>query len=258
MERKPEMKKSLASLVLAALGVLLLTGTNVWADPIQWSFTSSPITKIDGTSYPGGSLPASTNSGQTSSIAFLPSSGNVTGSTGIIIYNMATQSVATSAAPDSFNNVDFLASFTVSDTKTNTISNPTGSALVSFHGKYNATNVTAGSLTKGKINWVNDVLGNLSATEASVVLGTGTDTRTYDFNIGDFLSSQAPNGGLGSFAVDATVTDGGALGAALGAGEVPPTDTPEPASLVLAGFGLPLVVLMRRRLKKTNSEATVA
>ena len=257
------MKKSLASLVFAALGVLLLTGTNAWAQPIQWSFTASPIADLSGTPYTGGLLPSNTplwSGPPLSSIKFTPSFGNVAGSTGIIIYNMQTQSVAGSGAngPDSFNNVDFLATFTVSDTKT------LSTGTITFHGQYNATNVTAGSLTKGTINWINDrgntdPLGksNPLGTEASIVLGSGADLRTYDFNInpGDFLSSLAPNGGLGSFAVEATVTDGGVSGSG---GETQPSATPEPASLALAGFGFPLVVLLRRRLKKSKSEAAVA
>jgi PEP-CTERM motif len=256
MERILEMKKSLASLVLAAMGVLLLTGTNAWADPIQWSFTAAPITDINGVPFSGGQLPSSTS--PLSSIKFSPSSGNVTGSTGIIIYNMTTLSQQASATPDSFNNVDFLASFNVTDTKTNFPGNPTASAVITFHGQYNASNVSAGSLTKGAITWINDQ-GNVSATEATVVLGSGSDVRTYDFQInpGDFLSSQAPGGGVGSFAVDATVTDGGTTG---GSGETgpPPSQTPEPASLVLAGLGVPLVVFLRRRFKKANAELAIA
>ena len=50
--------------------------------------------------------------------------------------------------------------------------------------------------------------------------------------------------------------------APIGSGETPPdpipSDTPEPASLLLAGIGLPLVVLLRRRLKKGAQENNVA
>ena len=42
-----------------------------------------------------------------------------------------------------------------------------------------------------------------------------------------------------------------------GDGEVP-GQTPEPASLVLAGLGLPMIVLIRRRLKKAQADANLA
>jgi hypothetical protein len=183
--------------------------------------------------FPGGQLPSSTS--PLTTIQFTPTSGPQTGSgNGIVLYNLALlqNGVPFGQELNSFNNVDFLASFTVSDTKTNT------SALVTFHGKWNGTNNTSQSIA-----WVNDQ-GNLSATEAYRVLGIGTDTRTYDFKInpGDLVTTSDINGnGVGTLAVDATVTA-----------------TPEPASLMLAGFGLPLVVLMRRRLKKGQSELSVA
>jgi hypothetical protein len=264
MERKPDMKKSLFWFAVAALATLVLSGTRASADPIQWSFTALPITDASGNAYPGGNLPSSTS--PLSTIQFQPASGNVSGSSGIIIYNLKTQSQQSSATPDSFNNVDFLASFNVTDTAANVPGNPFGSAVVTFHGQYNATNVSAGSLTKGAINWVNDQ-GNTSATQASVVLGTPGNTQTFTFSInpGDFLSSQAPGGGVGSFAVEATVANGGSLpsggsgsGEGSGGGGGTVSAAPEPASLVLAGLGLPLFVLLRRRMKKAQAEANIA
>jgi hypothetical protein len=255
MERKPEMKKSLVSLVAAALGVLLLTGTKVWADPVPWSFLANPITNTSGVPYsaapgppltPVGNLLPSSSNNPLSSILFSPQSGNQSGSTGIIIYNMTTLSQQLSSSPDKFSGVDFLASFKVSDT------NSFQTATVTFHGKYTATNVSSSSLTQGNptVAWIPDQ-GNLSANEAQVTLGG----NLYDFLISpsDFLSSQSPGGGVGSFAVDVGVN-----GPAQGSGDTPPTGTPEPASLVLAGLGLPFFLLLRRRMKNAQADATVA
>jgi hypothetical protein len=181
----------------------------------------------------------------------------VTGSTGLIIYNLQTLSLATTT-PDQFNKVDFLASFNVTDTAANIPGNPFASAVVTFHGQYSATNVTAGSLTTLPITWV-QYGSNTSATVASVVLGTPGNTQTFTFTInpGDFLSSQAPSGGLGSFAVDATVTNGGTLPSG-GSGSGTVSATPEPASLVLAGLGLPLFVVLRRRMKNAPAQIAIA
>jgi hypothetical protein len=252
------MKKSLVSLGAAALGVLLLTGTTVRAQQIQWSFAATPIadpTQIGSPVFPGGKLPSSS---PVTYIQYNPSSANVNGNSGIIVYNMTTFSQDTSLNPANFHGpdgtgTDFLASFTVQDTKG--LGTPTGSALVTFHGKFDASNVTANSLSKPTITWL-PVAGNVgldgkpaSGTEAAIVLGSGADQHTYDFNISGFVSSQAPSngtvGGDGSFAVDAQVFDGNVLGS----GETPPV-APEPTSLLLAGFGLPLVVLVRRRMNK--------
>ncbi len=267
------MKKSLSLFGVAALATLLLTAPRAWADPL-WSFTALPITDASGNVYSGGNLPANGSPIAASSILFTPQSGNVAGSTGIIIYNLQTISTQGSATPDQFNKVDFLASFNVTDTAANTGSNPFASAVVTFHGQYSASNVTGASLTGGTttpaapvITWV-PYGTNSSATTASVVLGTPGPTgtvQTFSFSISptDFLSSQAPNGGLGSFAVDATVTNGGTLptngsgqGENGGGGTV--SSAPEPASLVLAGLGLPLFIVLRRRVKKAQTEANVA
>jgi hypothetical protein len=247
LERMPEMKKSLVLLGAAALGMLLLAGTSVRADSIPWGYSSSD-TQIFNNNTPG----------MTSSIKFAGGNGVASGNSGIIIYNVTTTSTAVDGAADSFSSVPFNLAVTLTDIKgTGSASaNAKSSDVVNFAGLFNASNVTTKSLFPGVNSWTSPVT-------ASVTLG-GDDVgwRKYLVTVFDpvklpnsFTPPGQPGGAPGSIEaiVEVTPTDGPG-----GSGEVPPSATPEPASLVLAGFGLPLIVLVRRRLKKAQSEASIA
>jgi hypothetical protein len=228
MERKPEMKKSLVS--FAAALAFLMVGTSVRADSIPWGYSATST-----------SITASTSS--QSSINFTSGSGVASGNSGIIIYNVTTTSTATDSAPDSFTNVPFSLAVTLTDIKATGSSSASAvtTGAVNFSGLFNATNVTSKSLLPGVNTWTSPISGNL-------VLGADdTGWNNYNIQIVSFTPPGQPGGAPGSIEAVVTITPANGPG---GSGETPPSGTPEPASLVLAGLGLPLIVLVRRRLKK--------
>ena len=238
------MKRMLVSLG-AALATFLLTSTGVRADSIPWGYSATSPPDIAATTSP------------LSSISFAGSSGVASGNSGIIIYNLTTTSSAPDSSPDSFNNVPFNLAVSLTDIKATGSSaaagiRPTG--VVNFAGLFNATNVTNKSLLPGTNTWTL-VPGNASPTSASVVLGANdTGWSTYTVTISSFTPPGQPGGAPGSIQAIVTIVPasggpGGPGDGGPGNGE-PPSGTPEPASLILAGLGLPLIVLLRRRLKK--------
>jgi hypothetical protein len=181
-----------------------------------------------------------------SSIVMKGSSGVASGNSGIIIYNLTTASTATAESPDSFSSVPFSLAVTLTDIMA------TGSAsggkktsdIVGFTGLFSASNVTTKSLLPGATTWT-------SALTTDVTLGADdVGWRKYTVTLFSFTPPGQPGGAPGSIQaiVEITPTDGPG-----GSGEEPPTATPEPASLVLAGLGLPLIVLARRRFKKAQA-----
>jgi hypothetical protein len=234
MERKPEMKKSLV-LFAAALAVLIV-GTNVRADSIPWGYAATPTSIVNNG---GGSA--------TSTISFTAGSGVASGNSGIIIYNVTTTSTAPDGSPDSFTNVPFNLAVTLTDVKgTGSASlSAVSSGTVNFAGLFNATNVTNKSLLPGTNTWT-------SPTTANITLGApDTGWNNYNVQVISFTPPGQPGGAPGSIEAVVTITPGTAPPG--GSGETPPSATPEPASLVLAGLGLPLVVLLRRRMKKDQA-----
>ena len=253
------MKKSLVSLG-AALATLLLASTGVRADGIPWSYIATPPPDI------GAASPFS-------KISFAGSFGSASGNTGIIIYNLTLASTAPASAPDSFTSVPFNLSIALTD-QLATTGKATGtvnaSGAVNFSGLFSATNVTATSLLPttlpggptGGVLWNSDpknaASGStpISANSASVILGSdGTGWSKYTVTLSSFTApgptAATPN--PGSIQAIVAITPASSPG---GSGE-DPSAAPEPASLVLAGLGLPIVVLLRRRLKKDQVEATM-
>lgn len=238
------MKRTLVMLG-AALATLILAGTSARADNIPWGYSASDTTVYN-----------NNNPIKTSSVKFTGSAGVASGDSGIIIYNLSASSTADSTAPDSFSNVPFNLAVTFTDVKATSSSDGTAktNAAVNFGGLFNATNATTKSLLPGLVGWS-------SPTKAEVVLGADdVGWRKYTVDISSFTAPGQPGGAPGSIQAIVSVVptdrpDGSGEG---GPTDPPPSATPEPASLVLAGLGLPLVVLIRRRLKKTANEASIA
>jgi hypothetical protein len=240
-----EMKKMLVRFGAAALAALLLSAT-AHAQPIPWGYGAVSQPDIAATSSP------------LSSIQLIGSSGNPSGNSGIIIYSLKTSSLndGVSQAPDFFNNAPFGLTVNLTDIKATganpSFSNTKVTDVVNFSGLFNATNVTNKSLLPGMTTW-SQLPGNASPTEASVVLGSDDPAvgwRKYTVDITSFTSPGQPGGADGAIQAVVTITPASGPTGSGETGGGNPSATPEPASLILAGLGLPLVVLMRRRMKK--------
>lgn len=246
-ERKPDMRKTLVSLFASALAALALA-SGARADAIPWGYSASDTEIFN-----------SNNAIQTSSIKFTGSSGVANGDSGIIIYNLASTSSADAKSPDSFSSVPYDLAVTLSDIKATSSLSPSAKAndVVKFSGLFSADNVTKSSLLPGNNAWK-------GSTKADVVLGSDdTGWRKYTVEIASFTPPGQPGGAPGSIQAIVHVTDanapppGGGSGND-GGGDPPPAQTPEPASLLLAGLGLPALLLARRRLKKAAAAQDVA
>jgi hypothetical protein len=240
LERMPEMRKSLVAWFVAALAGLLVTGTSVRADGIPWGYSAASM-----------DISNNNNPIKSSTVSFAGSSGVASGDSGIIIYNLTTSSTATDSGPDSFSNVPFNLGVTFTDIKATSSSSASAKAsdTLSFAGLFNASNVTTKSLLPGMNSWT-------SPTTAELVLGADdTGWSKYSVQIASFTPPGQPGGAPGSIQAIVTITPttnpgGSGSGGDGGGGGL--NGTPEPASLLLAGLGLPLIVLVRRRMKKNQ------
>ncbi len=227
------MRKTLVS--LCATAALLVCGTAVRADNIPWGYSATDTTIFN-----------SNNAIQTSSIQFKGSSSVANNNSGIIIYNLTTTSSQDPSTPDSFVNVPFNLSVTLSDIKSSSSTQPNAvsSLPVSFAGQFNATGVSKASLLPGTNTWT-------TPTEATVTLGSDdTGWRKYTVDLVSFTPPGQPGGAPGSILAVVTVTPTTGPG---GTGQ-PPPDAPEPTGLVLAGLALPALLVARRR-KRAAVEA---
>jgi hypothetical protein len=240
LERNPMLNQNRISVIAASI-ILCTSCSRVTADSIPWGY-SAGSTEIFNNNNPLKS----------SSIKFTGASGVASGSSGIIIYSMTTSSGVPDVAPDSFSNVPFDLAFTVLDVKAT--GSKSGSAksseVMHFSGLFSATNVTKQSLLPGASPWSSPAAGQ------AVLGGDDVGWRTYSVLLSSFTSPGQPGGSPGS--IQAIVTIAPAEGPIVseegpsGSGESnPPTATPEPASAILAGFGLlSLVAFSRVRRKR--------
>jgi hypothetical protein len=227
------MRKPLVSLCAAALAALVLTA-GVRAENVPWGYSASTVT-IDNSNTPL----------KTSSVEFMGSSSVATGDSGIIIYNLFTTSTVAEDTPDSFSNVPFHLGITLTDIKSGGLGKP--SDTVGFDGLFNATGVSKSSTLADVASWV-------GSTKAEVTLGSkDSGWRKYSVTIASFTPPGQPGGDPGSIQAIVRITPTTDPGGGPGGGGTPPPDSPEPASLVLAGLGLPLVLMARRRMKKAQA-----
>jgi hypothetical protein len=228
----------------AALAGLFAVGTSTRADSIPWGYSAS-----------SGDIFNSNNGSKSSTVSFAGASGVASGDSGIIIYNVTANSTAASGAADSFSNVPFNFAVTLTDVKGTGSASASAKAsdTVSFAGLFNASNVTTKSLLPGANSWT-------SPTTANLVLGADdVGWRNYSVQLTSLTPPGQPGGAPGSVQAVVTITP---VGGEILNGQVPPPDgqggppttaTPEPTTLVLAGFGLPFIVLLRRM--KKNQQA---
>lgn len=232
------MQRSLVSMLATAVAALLISGGVARAEEFPWSYTGN-----------GPTIYNSNNASKSSDIKFLGTSGGATGDSGIIIYNLQTESTAPLESPDSFSKVPYALDLTLGDTKS--LGKSTSTGVMKFTGNFSASKVS-------KDSFLSPVNVFTSPTSQSVVLGSdATGWRKYQVDILSFTPPGKPGAGLGSIYAEVHITPTTKpTGAGDDTGNNPPptANTPEPASLVLAGLGLPLVgVYYRRRKNRAQS-----
>ncbi len=221
------MRKSLGLLCVSAVAALLLA--NPAHAAIKWSYGSA------------SSMVYNTNNPlHTSAIAFDAASNNVEGDTGIIVQRLrAVWDPEGNAAkngwagPDDFDGGP-LAAYTVSVTLTDSKSQQ--QSTLTWNGRFKGKNLTATSFSAPKDAFTWD-----SPLKQTVTLGDPGDQRTYTVEITSATPPGAPGDPGGAIYADATVVEGpGGQGQA-----------PEPATLAMAAFGLPGLLVLRRRFRKS-------
>jgi len=221
------MRKFLVPLfaALAFLASASAARAQVPPTPVGWS-----VAPVDGPSVLNtGTTNASSPPG-TSSIDVQGTGGGGKDNSGIIIYKLTAHSSQTSPFSDSFDgNSGAVFNFHV------VLTDLASGEFKPFDlsAKFWATGVTEASLLPGKIEF--------DTTPVSQTIGG----HNYSIALSSITLPGSPLGDQGR--VLAVVT----VGPPDGSGQ-PPGDTPEPTSLLLAGFGIPALIAIRRRLKKVQ------
>jgi hypothetical protein len=188
-----------------ALGLCLLAGGQARADSVPWYYSST-------------AMPASINS-DTPGMGRIDmngvTSGQVTGSSSIVLANLKTVSSADPSNPATFTNASYQLAMTIIDGQSNT------PGTMFFSGQIN------GVLSSGNSLLLNNFTGSTTQTQT-------IGTHQFSVTIGPFAPPGLPGVGDGSISALATVTV---------------TDAPEPSTLAMAGLGLSLLGarLWRRR-----------
>lgn len=260
------MRSKLIKFGAAALAALLITSTGARADFVEtkWSYNASTITRPNpddpgGAPLEGIGANAGPNPLLTSSVSFTGSSGSATNDSGIIVYTLKSFSQAARNKAEAFNDVPFQLAIKVTDSKANGLTpdqlpkagTVKASDFVYFNGTFNANNVSKESFVAGDITY--------DMAPQKLTLGsTQTGWNEYTIKISSFTPPGAPGGSDGSIYASVTVTPGtpddSGEGPPDGEGPPNPNAAPEPASLVLAGLGLPVALIARRRRQKAAAQ----
>jgi hypothetical protein len=237
------MSKKSYVMFLGALIALAFVNLGARADSVPWGYA------VGSTEIFNNNTPL-----QTSSIQITGASGVATGSSGIIIANMSATSSTGAASPDSFANVPFDLTMTLTDVNAtgSKSASANASGVVHVSGMFSASNVTKNSLLPGASPWSSPVL-------AKLVLGADdVGWNTYSILLSSFTSPGQPGGSPGSIQAIVRVTPADGNPVPVGSGDPPPPSSggetpppsaaPEPATLVMASFGiLPILALWRKR-----------
>jgi hypothetical protein len=195
-----------------ALGFCLLASGQVRADAVPWYYSSTPIPAAIQSDVPG--------MGQVNMTGV--TSGQVTGSSSIVLATLQTASNSDPSNPATFTNAGYQLAMTIIDGQTNT----TGTMF--FNGQIN------GVLSSGNALILNNFTGPTTQTQT-------IGNHDYTVTIGPFAPPGLPGVGSGSISALATVTV---------------TEAPEPSTLALCGLGLSLLgarVWRRRRAPRTQA-----
>jgi len=191
-------------LIAAASAVLLCWGTEARADKIDWSYNWTP-----------SSTEILSDSGQSKLILSNEPVGKATtivgNSTDVVATNIKTQSSVDPGTLDTFTNQPFSLSVTITDTAS------TKSGTLTFTGLFN------GTLNSGAAKIIATMTGSLVQ---SIVLGSSKYTVTMGQPNQYSAPSPPDSTNLGSISASAAVT------------VATSSDSPEPASILLAGLGL--------------------